>query len=78
MSIFEVIKKHIVRITHTDGEAIQPDTALKSLKADSLHWVQIIIATENDLDIAIDIDKERMQSLTTIADLVRYIEGFRK
>ena len=51
---------------------------MKDIKADSLHWVQIIVGVENALDIEIDIDSERMQELTTIGDFVKYIENFIK
>ena len=33
---------------------------------------------ENALDIEIDIDQERMKSLATVEDFVKYIEGFIK
>jgi acyl carrier protein len=49
------------------------ETALKDIKADSLHWVQIIIAVETTFGIEVDID--RMKGFTKIGDFVRYIDA---
>lgn len=78
MSTLDELKRNIARITRCSEEEIKPETALKDIKADSLHWVQIIVGVENALDIEIEIDQERMEELTTIADFVKYIEGFVK
>jgi len=76
MSALEELKKSIVRITRCSEEEIEPETALKDIRADSLHWVQIIVSVETALDIEIDIDNEKMQELETVADFVKYIEKF--
>ncbi len=76
MSALEELKKSIVRITRCSEEEIKPETALKDIRADSLHWVQIIVSVETALDIEIDIDNEKMQELETVADFVKYIETF--
>ena len=78
MSILDELRKNIARVTRCSEQEITPETALKDIKADSLHWVQIIVGVENALDIEIDIDGERMEELATIADFVKYIEGFIK
>ena len=78
MSTLDELRRNIARITRCSEQEINPETALKDIKADSLHWVQIIVGVENALDIEIDIDSERMEELTTIADFVKYIEGFVK
>ena len=57
----------------SEGE-ISLETALKDIKADSLHWVQIIVGVENAFDMEIDID--RMKELTSIDDFVKYIDSF--
>ena len=44
MSILEELKKIIARIAHCSADEISLETALQDIKADSLHWVQIIIA----------------------------------
>ena len=76
MSTLEEVKKIIARITHSSADEISPETALKDIKADSLHWVQIIVAVENAFNIEIDFD--RMQEFTTIEDFINYIESCTK
>ena len=78
MSTLEELRKNIARVTRCSEQEINPETALKDIKADSLHWVQIIVGVENALDIEIDMDRERMQEITTIGDFVTYIDSFIK
>ena len=73
MSTLEQLRSIMVKITHCNEEDIKPDTALKDIKADSLHWVQIIVGIENALDIEIDFD--RMKELATIEDFINYIDS---
>lgn len=76
MSTIEELEKIIARITHGGAHNLSMETALKDVKADSLHWVQIIIAVETEFDIEVDID--RMRGFTTIADFVNYIDEARE
>jgi len=76
MSVFDELRKSIARVTRCSEDAISMDTALKDIKADSLHWVQIIVAMENAFDI--EIDFEKMKQMTTIGDFVQYIESINK
>ena len=76
MSALDQLRPIIARITHCDEEEIKLDMALKDVKADSLHWVQIVVGVESAFDIEIDI--ERMKEFTTIEDFVKYIESFIK
>ena len=76
MSIQDELKKIIARIAHCSADEISPETALKDINADSLHWVQIIIAAEELFNIEIDMDK--MTEFTTIGDFVNYIENLVK
>ena len=76
MSTLDEVKRIIARIAHCRPDEISLGTALKDIKADSLHWVQIIIGVESVFDIEIDID--RMQDFTTIDDFVKYIESLVK
>ena len=71
MSTLEELSKIIAKVTRS-GEGIAMDTALKDIKADSLHWVQVIIGVETLFDIEVDIDK--MRGFTTIGDFVSYID----
>jgi acyl carrier protein len=75
MSTLEELSKIIARITRGGTQGVAMDTALKDVKADSLHWVQIIIAVETAFDIEVDIDK--MRGFTTIGDFVSYIDESR-
>ena len=73
MSTLDEVKRIIARIAHCSEDDISLETALKDIKADSLHWVQIIVAVENTFNIEIDIDK--MQEFSTIEDFVKHIES---
>lgn len=76
MAVTEELIRNIARVTRCSEQDLTPETELKTIKADSLHWVQILVGVENALDIEIDIDKDKMSGLRTIADFVRYIEQF--
>ncbi len=73
MPTLDELRKVIARITRCSEQEISMETALKDIKADSLHWVQIIVGVENVLDIEIDTD--RMKGFTTIGDFVKYIDS---
>ena len=73
MSTLDQTKEIISRITHCNQDDIKPDTKLKEIKADSLHWIQIIVGLENAFDIEIDIDK--MKEFSTIGDFISYIDS---
>lgn len=73
MSTLDELRRIIARITHCSADEINLETALKDVKADSLHWVQIIVAVENAFNIEIDID--RMSQFATIDDFVSYVES---
>ena len=68
------VRRIIARVARCSENEISLETALKDIKADSLHWVQIIVGVENAFDIEIDI--ERMKELTSIDDFVKYIDSF--
>ncbi len=67
------VRRIIARVARCSENEISLETALKDIKADSLHWVQIIVGVENAFDIEIDI--ERMKELTSIDDFVKYIDS---
>jgi len=75
MSTLDELKKIIARVARCSADEIGLDTALKDIKADSLHWVQIVIAAEELLNIEIDIEK--MKEFSTIRDMVAYIDGLK-
>jgi acyl carrier protein len=76
MSVEGELIRNIAKVARCREQDLKPETQLKNIKADSLHWVQIIVGVENALNIEIDIDKERMSKLATINDFVKYIEQF--
>jgi len=73
MSTLEGLKEIIARVTHGSESDIEMGTAMKDVKADSLHWVQIMVAVEGDFGIEMDIDA--MKEFTTIGDFVNYIDS---
>ncbi len=74
MAVFDEFRRSIARVTRTSENDIKLETKLSDIKADSLHWVQIIIGAETALDIEIDIDREKMNEMKTVGDFVDYIE----
>jgi acyl carrier protein len=72
MSTLDQLKKIIARVTHGSEQDIAMETPLKEIKADSLHWVQVIIAVETTFDMEVDVDS--MKKFVTIGDFVQYIE----
>ncbi len=75
MATQDEISRIIARIAHCSADEIKPDTALKDIKADSLHWVQIIVAAENAYNI--EIDFEKMQDFSTVGEFASYIDGLK-
>jgi acyl carrier protein len=72
MSTLDQLKKIIAKVIHGSEQDIAMETPLKDIKADSLHWVQIIIAVEGAFNIEVDVDS--MKKFVTIGDFVQYIE----
>ena len=72
--ILDKIKDIIAEQLHIDGSLIGIDTNLmEDLEADSLDSVEIIMAVEEEFDLAIpDEDAERFR---TVRDLVQYVES---
>ena len=73
---FEQARKIIALATRTNEADITPEMLLKDVKADSLHWVQIIVKVEEIYDI--EIDFEKMKTLGSIKDFVDYIDSLKK
>jgi acyl carrier protein len=65
----------MARITHCNADDVQAETLLKDIKADSLHWVQIIVGIESATNVEIDFDK--MKEIASIDDLVKYIDSLK-
>ena len=76
MSTLDQLKKIIAKVVHGSEQDIAMETPLKDIKADSLHWVQIIIAVEGAYSVEVDVDS--MKKFVTIGDFVQYIEKAKK
>lgn len=76
MATFEELCSVIIKTTHGKEDDIKPETVLKDIKADSLHWVQIVVGAEAAFGVEIDIDK--MMSLGTMQDFVDYLNSLKK
>jgi acyl carrier protein len=76
MPVFEEIRRIIARVARIGEADIKLETQLKDIKADSLHWVQIIVGAENAFNIEIDVEK--IKTFQTIGDFVKYIESITK
>ena len=72
MSTLEQLRVIMTKVARCNGDEIHLDTELKDVKADSLHWLQIIIRVESDFNIEIDFDK--MRDMATIGDFADYID----
>jgi len=72
MSVEGTIKQIVTRIVHCEDKAITPTATWKDLEADSLDLVQILVAVEEAFDI--EIQDEEAEKLTTLGDMVAYIE----
>ena len=71
-SVEETIKEIASRILRKKGIAFAPNTTFKSLGADSLDIVQIVVAVEDTFDL--ELDDEELKSITDTAGFVAYVE----
>ncbi len=77
MTIFEKVKEIIVSELNVAEDIVTLDASLKDdLGADSLDAVDIVMAIEDEFGI--EINNEQAESISTIADLVAYIEELKK
>ena len=77
MTTLNEVTRIIARVAHCNPDEISPDTALKDIKVDSLHWVRIIVGVENAFNVEIDIDKMQefatMKAAPSIPELLYYL-----
>ncbi|KXT77288.1 acyl carrier protein [Streptococcus sp. DD13] len=71
MAVFEKVQSIIVEELGKDPEEVQLTTSFEDLDADSLDLFQVISEIEDEFDIQI----ESEEGLTTVADLVSYVES---
>lgn len=73
MAVFDKVKDIIVKELKVDANKVTLDASLKDdLGADSLDAVEIVMDIEDEFGI--QIDDTKAESITTIGDLVQYIE----
>ncbi|MGQ7336864.1 acyl carrier protein [Streptococcus suis] len=70
MAVFEKIQEIIVEELGKDVEVVTLTTTFEDLDADSLDLFQVISEIEDTFDIQIDNE----EGLTTVGDLVAYVE----
>ncbi|HFI0127063.1 TPA: acyl carrier protein [Streptococcus suis] len=70
MAVFEKIQEIIVEELGKDTEEVTLTTTFEDLDADSLDLFQVISEIEDAFDIQIDNE----EGLTTVSDLVAYVE----
>lgn len=77
MSIFETVKKIIVDEIGVAEEKVTLEARLKEdLGADSIDAVQVIMDLEEAFDIEIDTDN--VEAISTVGNIVEYIENLKK
>lgn len=70
MAVFEKVQEIIVEELGSDAEEVTLTTTFEDLDADSLDLFQVISEIEDAFDIQIDTE----EGLTTVGDLVAYVE----
>ncbi|HEL1569315.1 acyl carrier protein [Streptococcus suis] len=70
MAVFEKVQEIIVEELGKDAEEVILTTTFEDLDADSLDLFQVISEIEDAFDIQIDTE----EGLTTVGDLVAYVE----
>lgn len=77
MSVFDKVKEIIIEELNVDAEKITLEANLKDdLGADSIDAVQIIMDLEDAFNIQIDTDNA--EAISTVKNLVEYIEALVK
>ncbi|ADV70823.1 acyl carrier protein [Streptococcus suis JS14] len=70
MAVFEKVQEIIVEELGKDAEEVTLTTTFEDLDADSLDLFKVISEIEDAFDIQIDTE----EGLTTVGDLVAYVE----
>lgn len=74
MDVFAKVKKIIVSELNCDESKVTMDAKLKDdLGADSIDAVQIVMEIEDEFKITVD--DSQAESMTTVGDVVKYIEN---
>lgn len=70
MAVFEKVQEIIVEELGKDAEEVKVETTFDELDADSLDVFQVISEIEDEFDIQIETE----EGLSTVGDLVAYVE----
>ncbi len=77
MSIFEKVQEIIVKELKVDAANVTLEASLKDdLGADSLDAVEIVMDIEDEFGV--EIDDTKAEAISTVGDLVSYIEELKK
>ena len=77
MAILDEVKEVIVQQLSVDAAQVKPEAEfVKDLGADSLDVVELVMALEEKFDI--EIPDEQAEKITTVGDVVKYIEENKK
>ena len=72
MTIEDVVKNTVIRITRKDISQFTRSMTFKDLEADSLDIVQILVALEDHFDI--EIMDEELEAITNMGKFIDYID----
>jgi acyl carrier protein len=70
MDIFAKVAEVLADHTGRDASEMTPETTFESLGIDSLETVEMVMELEEELDAELELD----QKVTTIGELVKFIE----
>ncbi len=77
MAILDEVKEVIVQQLSVDAAQVKPEAEfVKDLGADSLDVVELVMALEERFDI--EISDEQAEKITSVGDVVAYIEANKK
>lgn len=77
MAIFDKVQEIIVKELKVDAAKVTPGASLKDdLGADSLDAVEIVMDIEDEFGV--EIDDTKAEAISTVGDLVAYIEELTK
>ena len=77
MAIFEKVQEIIVKELKVDAAKVTLEASLKDdLGADSLDAVEIVMDIEDEFGV--EIDDTKAEAISTVGDLVSYIEELKK
>ena len=74
--MLEQVKEIVADGLGVDVSELEEETTFESLGADSLDLMDMIMSMEDKFSV--EIDSEKLQELTTIGDIVTYLEELQK